>query len=776
VTDLELSDADRRSVAAIDELLGDGRVEPLIGYLSAPSWSVRRAAVSALAQLGDAAIGSLCDVVRARGADEERLAAAVEALVASSGAADAAVLTLASASDVAVLCDAAQILGRRRCTAALPLLARLAAGGNDNAAFAAIEAIGRIGGRPAVNLLIAAVASGSFFRAFPAIEVLGRTGDPRSVRPLAALLDEPTYAAEAARALGHSGQAAAARALATALATGDEALVRAAACALAELHDRLAEQFGPDLAVPEALAEHDLAGTGRRLAQGLTGADPPERVAICRVLGWVGAPGAVQALLELLSGDRGAASAAATAIETLPAAADPALRVALRQGDTERRLVLLPIIARRRVSADEVLACLEDPEPAVRAAACDALGKIGDGAAVPALFALLDGDASVAQAALVAIQCIGGSETERRALDAARSSAVAVRRAALRVLAYFGWSSALGEFLRALADPDERIREVGALGLTSIDDPRAIEALVAAAAHPSSRTRAAAARALGQTAGPPVVRGCLRAALSDADPWVRYYACQALGRLKDREAVDAIHALTHDPAGHVRLAAIEALASAGGDRALEALSAAADSSDPDLQRVALLGLGAVRSPSSLDRIRRALASDDDATRLVAVSALGELPDGGVVAALAGAMHDRNDSVRGAAATLLGDRGGAAATSALVEALDDETMRDRAIVALSANPAGRIEGLVAALRDATPGRAAHIVSALSRIHGATAQAALEDAFTVDNPGARQAVAPALLARRTPSARVLIERAAASDPDPQVRQVCAALLGG
>jgi HEAT repeat protein len=139
------------------------------------------------------------------------------------------------------------------------------------------------------------------------------------------------------------------------------------------------------------------------------------------------------------------------------------------------------------------------------------------------------------------------------------------------------------------------------------------------------------------------------------------------------------------------------------------------------------------------------------------------------------MGDANESVRAAAAALLGIRGGAEATRTLLARLEDEESRERVIVALSASPPGRIESLLDALRTATAATAPHLVSALVRMGRADANAALEDAFELENPAARQALAPALLALRTPSARERVERAAASDPSTQVRQICAALLG-
>ena len=113
-TALMISDGERERALEVERLLRDRATGELIGRLTDPSWTVRRAIVSALARLGDPAVGPLCDVLRFHRDDEGRLAAAVDALVGSLGDVDASVVALADSSDAAVVCDAAQILGRRR--------------------------------------------------------------------------------------------------------------------------------------------------------------------------------------------------------------------------------------------------------------------------------------------------------------------------------------------------------------------------------------------------------------------------------------------------------------------------------------------------------------------------------------------------------------------------------------------------------------------------------------------------------------------------------------
>src|SRR5690606_9315332 len=117
-----------------------------------------------------------------------------DALVASRADAevDGRMMALAERGATApAICDAVQVLGRRRVHASVELLASLSTHDDDNVAVGAIEALGRIGGTQTVAALIAAVESKHFFRTFPAIDALGRTGDARAVQPLAGLLADP---------------------------------------------------------------------------------------------------------------------------------------------------------------------------------------------------------------------------------------------------------------------------------------------------------------------------------------------------------------------------------------------------------------------------------------------------------------------------------------------------------------------------------------------------------------------------------------------------------
>jgi HEAT repeat protein len=753
---------------------GAPAVDALVGMLTERSWVVRRAVVAALARLGTPAVVALCDTLRADRSSEARLAAAVDALVASSGDVEPHLLSLAESSrNPPVICDVAQVLGRRGSKASISLLSRLVAHTDDNVAVAAIEALGRIGGPGTVEPLLAAVASGNFFRTFPAIAALAQSGDARAAAPLVALLDDTMYVSEAANAIARIGQLSSVEPLARALAHADPVHAVSAANALVEIGRRHADRGGSSEAAIAALRAAAPDGARERLASLLDGASPVDQVAVACVLGWLGDQRAVHKLVGFLDEEPALADAALRALASLGAGAESELRASIARGTSARRARLLPLLTARRAALPELVLCLGDEDAQVRALACEALGRIGDPSAVPGLFGLIgDRDPRVTHAAISAIQSLGSDEVKRHALAAAGSHDARVRRSALRIISYFGYPDALGVLLEASADPDERIGNTAMGGLALLEDPRATAALLDATRHPSAPTRAAACRALAALGSSRDVVESLRRALTDSDAWVRYYGCQSLGRLAAAEAAPDVERLLGDDAGQVRVAAVEATAKLGGQRALAVLENAARAEDPDVRRAALVGLGEIRRPEVVPILMTALSSSDAGIRLVALSSIAATNVSEATTTIMRCSADADARVRSAAIALLADRGGAATTDWLIEQLSG-TERDAAFSALANQTEGRIEGILLALDSANEALAETLVRALIAMRRPAGNAAVEAALRLDNVHARRAAARGLAALDTPGARAALSEAAAGDSDNEVRRISAAV---
>ncbi|MET0794429.1 MAG: HEAT repeat domain-containing protein, partial [Polyangiaceae bacterium] len=606
--------SERARIARVAELRerGSEALPELIEELVEPTWAVRRAVVAALAEAEPAGMPILLTALRESRENEAKIAGLVDALSATRNDIDELVLASSEDSQVAVLCDVAQILGRRESARAVPRLTQLTQHADDNVALAAVEALGRIGGRPAIEALLPLAASRNFFRTFPTIDVLGRSGDSRALPTLLALVNDPLYAAEAVRALGRLGNPSAIPMLLEHLSRAPANLVCAIAVALVAIHEVSEQRFGTGGAIERLLlASPRIADVRRQLTLALKRADASEQLALGQTLSWIGEESTVPALLDLLRGPGEVAKLAAVSLKRLGSVAEPQLIAALRSGSSETRRTLVPILSGKLAARDPLIACLEDEDSTVRALACDALARASDPAAVPALFKLLaDADARVGQAALAAIQSLGSDETRRLALEATGSSDARLRRAALRIVGYFGYPEGLDALTEASLSSDEKLRDAAISGLPFIEGAQAIGVLLTVARHASPRTRVAAMRALGHTAGEAGVREQLRSALADPDAWVRYYACQALGRLRDDASTPLIAALLNDDFGQVRVAAVEALAHLRGTDAFEVLSGVLASNDVDLYRAALVALGLSKRSEALPHLLRALSSAD----------------------------------------------------------------------------------------------------------------------------------------------------------------------
>lgn len=775
---LALTDAEQRRLSAAHALAKSGAsgVEGLLSMLDDASWAVRRGVVAALAELGEISVGPLCATLRTRRDSEARISAAVDALVQTPADVLSEVAALARGSDPAPAADAAQILGRRQQARAAPILTALVTHADDNVSVAAVEALGRIGGSSAVEALIVAAQSGNFFRVFPAIDVLGRSGDPRAIAPLAELLRQPMYQLEAARALGKTTQAAAVVPLASLFSHPSEGTLRVAVLALAELHTRHRERYGSDEAPAAVLRSTGLGASAvPRLVRSLGQAAPEEREATAVILGVIGGDAAAAALTGMLEPAGAVAAAAAAALERMGQDSDLHVADALRAGGSAQRKVLLPIISRASLGAAVAL-CASDDDPQVRSLACEALARSGAVEQVPELFPLLgDSNARVAQSAVAAIQSLGSTATKLLALQTAGSGEPGVRRNGLRILGYFGFEEALPVFIAAIGNADPRLEELALSGLAYLDRPQALDAILEAARSPLERTRRGSMRALGLLErADERVRETLFEGLRDGDAWVRYYACQAVGKLGLGEATQAVVKLLDDEAGQVRVAAVEALSHLGSETALAALCRAAEAEEADLRRAALIGLGLSKRAEGTARLLGATESSDAATRLVAISALAESGSSERIAALARAARDPDENVRAAALGFASTDPDPEATSILLDQLSRSAEPAR-IVALLARPSeGRVRGLQSALAGADEEQINLCCSLLARLRTPEALEALLRASSAGELVSRKAALVALASLRTPEALAAVKQAAAHDPDARVRQISSILL--
>jgi HEAT repeat protein len=343
---------------------------------------------------------------------------------------------------------------------------------------------------------------------------------------------------------------------------------------------------------------------------------------------------------------------------------DPSRRIAAcaAVGETGERGALGYLVALR-----------DDEEPAVRAAAALAIGRLDDERAVrPLGVALLDEADEVREAARSALASRGADEAD--ALAEARSlrgpyavwSAREARtpatpqalEAALRDPEGAGMDERSAvvrkrrepwarDLLFVLAvDPSPWNREAAAKAIASIDDPRRGPALLALLDDRAPGAAAAAATALGEAGIAEAVPGLLRA-VRRGDGELTEAAGKALARLRPPETRDALEEALAGAGSRARKAAADALGALGDRAAIPRLTALfADPSD-EVRESAARAIARLGGSEASAALRGLLAGAGEKDRWFAAWALCDLvPEPGAVDALLGLLKDRDDTFRG----------------------------------------------------------------------------------------------------------------------------------
>ena len=517
-------------IAALEALasLGDARAVPaVVRMLHDSADDVRAAAVAALGRLqARRAVAPLVEVLQ-RGQPDALRARAAFALGqiarASGGATEAIDALIGALGSDELVAAAKEALVRVGARAVPSLVARLGDARPDRAAIY-VDLLREIGSPDATPILLDELARGRL-PAEAIVDALGamlRAGDKRPMVTVVALLAAPsgTVRRHAAEALRGTVDARAVSALATAT-SDDERQVRV--IAVGELG-----RLGAREALPE-------------LERALGSGDEETAAAAAHALGQLGSSRAVEPLVGALGrSERRVRREAADALARVAdAGATQSLLRAVRTAAPDRRataIVALGGVVRHRPdgTARELLCGYAEGNDAASAlAALDALGAMGDRAAVPRLVRIVDSrfDDDVRQRAIAALGDIGGDEAMRtlvtmlmgdfgdarvraeaawalgkqhRPSDAAlaaltealHASAPSVRANAAAALARLGHAPA--ELSRLVDDRDPAVRGNAALGLARAPGARA--ALTRLAERDDDRhVRAAAKRALSTT-------------------------------------------------------------------------------------------------------------------------------------------------------------------------------------------------------------------------------------------------------------------------------------
>jgi HEAT repeat protein len=286
-----------------------------------------------------------------------------------------------------------------------------------------------------------------------------------------------------------------------------------------------------------------------------------------------------------------------------------------------------------RESVPLLLALMEEKDEGVRTGAGEALGKVGDKAAVPRLIQAMKSDTAqmrrVAIGAIALIADISGEAALTEALNNPDDDNEA-RAQATAGLGKIATPTAIATLVKSLSDDDLKIRSSAMASLARAGRPtpesapnaQVVAALNTALRAENEATRRGAAEAL-QIIATPEANASLLAVLQDArqSASVRAAAAYALGFKGNQAAVAALIQALKDEASDVNDAARDALAAIGsgatdalvevfkqdataaylaaqalakqGKPALPALEKVAQAADPMQQRWAAVALGAL---------------------------------------------------------------------------------------------------------------------------------------------------------------------------------------
>jgi HEAT repeat protein len=173
----------------------------------------------------------------------------------------------------------------------------------------------------------------------------------------------------------------------------------------------------------------------------------------------------------------------------------------------------------------------------------------------------------------------------------------------------------------------------------------------------------------------------LTVALKDSDPGVRAAAAQALGRLDDKSAGNALAAALNDPSPEVQEQVVMALAELEDPRAVPGLEKLlTTSTDADVREQAASRLGDLDLTVAPPALLNALKDSNGDVREAAANSLGNIQDQKAVPALVPLLNDPDKDVQEATVNALHNIGGPEAMQALIGALKSRDPKVRRMAA------------------------------------------------------------------------------------------------
>jgi HEAT repeat protein/cyclophilin family peptidyl-prolyl cis-trans isomerase len=332
----------------------------------------------------------------------------------------------------------------------------------------------------------------------------------------------------------------------------------------------------------------------------------------------------------------------------------------------------------RSLGGGVLTAYMEDPDPAVRARAALALGRIQDPSTMPVLTAALgDEEPSVRAEAAFALGQTFDDSTEGSLMQALETEEdPAVREALVEALGKVGDENASGTLAKVLDSPETGVRcraaiALGLQGRRGVKHPGADRALLEHAAEFDDEVRWRVFYALARRK----VSGSVDifiAGLGDRNALVRAYSARGLGDVGDERGLFPLISVLADEDWRVAVNAARALGRLGDRRAVEPLVYAADSDNEHIALTAVGALGSLGGARAVLRLSDLIESDNWRLRAASAKALAEADSGAAFPYLVEMLRSPDPRLRAASAEGLGMAADSSSVAALADLVSRET--------------------------------------------------------------------------------------------------------
>jgi HEAT repeat protein/beta-lactamase regulating signal transducer with metallopeptidase domain len=337
-----------------------------------------------------------------------------------------------------------------------------------------------------------------------------------------------------------------------------------------------------------------------------------------------------------------------------PASVPAAPRTQTQEGQRREE----PRVQQASSAVPALMEALADENSAVRLAAIESLGSLGDPRAIAALGKALreDTDSRVREAAAEALGEIDDTRALPHLVEALKAERVAsVREKIVHALGEIGDASSVDAIATASKDQSVAVRRAVADALGEIDSRRALPTLLAMARDTDVEVRREVADAIGDE-GNEDAYDTLVLLARDADAEVRQQAIDGLGHFEDRRALEIFIGALKDTNADVRSQAADAIHNIDDlGTAPPALIAALSDPSHDVRHNVAHALGSIGDEAAVPALKRALSDDNVEVRRSVAEALAEIGGAEAITALMALLKDADPEIRKTAAEALGKR-------------------------------------------------------------------------------------------------------------------------